>query len=120
MNDIIYRLDEFAIGGVNITALDEFAGTKSLRLLIAAYAYHAKNPVPILVSTPSTVDPSVNLPLLVWIDDNPDNNAFHIEMAKDLGIDVVTLLSTGEAKIWIDMHSGNRQLTLQANWRIPP
>ena len=106
LNHIIYRLDEFDIGGVNVTALDDFAGTKSLRLLIAAYAHQASNPVPILVSTPSTADDSITLPLVVWIDDNPDNNAFEIQMAKNLGVEVITLLSTGEAKIWIDLHFG--------------
>lgn len=113
LNHIIYRLDEFDIGGVNVTALDDFAGTKSLRLLIAAYAHQASNPVPILVSTPSTVDNSLTLPLLVWIDDNPDNNAFQIQTATNLGIEVITLFSTGEAKIWIDMHFGNNRWTVQ-------
>lgn len=50
---------------------------------------------------------SITSPLLVWVDDNPRNNERFFEDAKTLGIDnIERLLSTGEAKSWIDTHLG--------------
>jgi hypothetical protein len=81
-----------------------------LRLLIAAYAYQTSNVEKIIPKTSSSSPvASPALPLLVWVDDNPDYNHDEIEMAKALGIEVVTLHTTGEAKMWIDMHLGNKK-----------
>jgi hypothetical protein len=78
-----------------------------LRLIIAAYAYQTSNAEKIIPKTSSSSPiASPKLPLLVWVDDNPNYNEDQIQMAKALGIEVVTLFTTGEAKMWIDMHLG--------------
>jgi hypothetical protein len=45
--------------------------------------------------------PNVSLPLLLWIDDVPENNEFMIEYAKEYGVTVITLETTAAAKQWI-------------------
>jgi hypothetical protein len=51
---------------------------------------------------------SLSSPLLVWVDDNPSNNTRFFKDAKKLGIEnIELLLSSGEAKTWIDAHLGN-------------
>lgn len=37
--NLVFRLDEYNIGSVNVTTLDEFAGTKSLQIKIAEYMF---------------------------------------------------------------------------------
>lgn len=46
-------------------------------------------------------------PLLVWIDDNPDNNAYEVGQAKMAGIMVIELASTAIAKAWVEANSGS-------------
>ena len=50
--------------------------------------------------------PKMELPLLVWIDDNPINNISEVAHARELGINVIQLTSTALAKAWIEEHSG--------------
>ena len=41
-------------------------------------------------------------PLLVWIDDRPDNNAYEVAQARKMGIYVIEMTSTAMAKAWVD------------------
>jgi len=41
-------------------------------------------------------------PLLVWVDDNPDNNQYEAATALNMGIQVIQLTSTALAKAWIE------------------
>ena len=57
-----------------------------------------------------TVPPEV--PLLVWVDDIPANNTGLVLYARQLGIQVVQLLSTAEAKTWIEDNAGNSEVCI--------
>jgi hypothetical protein len=139
--NVLRRLDEYNIGGVNVTALDDFAGTKSLQTKIAAYIQNSppssssetltvpNTPGPERLklpsdtisrqrsrssdqswsdesSTPIITEPSLQTPLLIWVDDNPANNARHVAYAKAEAVPILEMSSTAEAKIWIDQNLG--------------
>jgi hypothetical protein len=110
---LLLRLDEYNIGGVNVKVLDDFAGRESLQIKIAAYLSEAStadgaitpsSPIPLV----SPRAPTLPIPLLVWVDDQPENVEFEVQYAKDLGIHVLQLTSTGEAKLWIDQNLGKQ------------
>lgn len=117
---IVCRLDEYNIGGINITALDEFAGFKSLRVQIALYRQvggpHPSGPKDSVTSvssgqqSPEKTSGTISHPpgekLLVWVDDNPGNNVRFVEFARSIGIKVYELPSTAVAKVWIDQNIG--------------
>ena len=48
----------------------------------------------------------IKLPLLVWIDDKPTDNASEVSYAREPGINVIQLTSTALAKAWIEEYSG--------------
>ena len=48
----------------------------------------------------------LSTPLLVWIDDNPEHNAYDIAQARGAGIQVIELNSTAMAKSWVEANSG--------------
>jgi hypothetical protein len=112
--NLLLRLDEYKTNIVNVTTLDEFAGTESFQMKIAAYRRTQIAQMPSgdsvglsdilsLIPIPqSQTHSSQNKHLLVWIDDNPDNNTYHVKFAEKLGISVLQLQSTAEAKVWID------------------
>jgi len=41
-------------------------------------------------------------PLLVWIDDRPENIAYEVAEARRMGIYVIEMMSTAMAKAWVD------------------
>ena len=41
-------------------------------------------------------------PLLVWIDDRPDNISYEVAQAREKGIYVIEMTSTAIAKAWVD------------------
>lgn len=100
LNYLLLRLDEYNIGGVNVRVLDDFAGSDSLQVKIAAYL----SPIATGATDNSSELPT---PLLVWVDDNPTNVARFIQFARDLGIHVLQFTSTGETKFWIDQNLSN-------------
>jgi len=117
---IVCRLDEYNIGGINITVLDEFAGFKSLRVQIASYrqvgAPRPSGPKDSVTSerqSPEKTSGTIYHPpgekLLVWVDDNPGNNIRLVEFARSIGIRVYELPSTAVAKVWIDQNIGGRR-----------
>ena len=85
---MLLRLDEYGIGSVSISTLDEFAGTGSFIGKMASYSPHFW------------------LPLIVWVDDNPDNNTAYVKWALEAGIKIFQFKSTAEAKEWIDENLG--------------
>jgi len=111
--NIIYGLDEYNIGGINITVLDDFAGLKSLRVKIASFKHNSlsETAAPVLAESEvlgqknKMVRPSGGK-LLLWVDDNPQNNVPHVNFARSLGIEVRELSSTALAKVWIDQNLG--------------
>lgn len=48
----------------------------------------------------------LRVPLLVWVDDRPENNAYEIWRAREMGIQVIELPSTAAAKVWVDENAG--------------
>jgi len=71
---------------------------------------------------------STRIPLLIWIDDNPWNNAGGKSYAKSLGVQVISITSTASAKKWIDSHSaflranntGSKVRIISDNFRKEP
>lgn len=53
--------------------------------------------------TPST---TLKTPLLVWIDDQPENIDYEVAKAQAMGIFVVQLPSTSVAKAWVKANAG--------------
>jgi hypothetical protein len=116
--NLICRLDEYNIGTVNVTVLDEFAGPKSLEIKVAEYMFKGRTTSSSAISrntegTPSNTStvaistPPPQTPLLVWVDDNPSNNVSLVSYARDkLGITVLEIPGTAEAKVWIDENLG--------------
>ncbi|THH13135.1 hypothetical protein EW146_g7054 [Bondarzewia mesenterica] len=116
---LLLRLDEFAVGGVTPSSLDRFVGRQTLREAIGQLGIIQGNQLLIqLFNTmlitlcrwagtrfPVSVKP-IELrtvrPLIVWIDDVPDNNEYLIDSARALGIIVIKLTSTAAAKVWIN------------------
>ena len=54
-------------------------------------------------------------PLLVWIDDRPENNEYEVAQARGMGIYVIEMTSTAMAKAWVDANlcKFTHPLTLQ-------
>jgi len=114
-DNIVCGLDEYNIGGINITALDDFAGLKSLRVKIASFTHPGRSEPAVRVSTDTEVLGQINRKirpsggkLLVWVDDNPRNNVPYVKFARSLGIKVRELSSTALAKVWMDNTIGAR------------
>jgi hypothetical protein len=110
--NIVCGLDEYNIGGINITVLDDFVGLKSLRVKIASFKHTrpSEPAVPVSTDTDEQINRKIRLSggkLLVWIDDNPQNNVPYVNFARSLGIEVRELSSTALAKVWIDNNIGN-------------
>jgi hypothetical protein len=118
VENLLLRLDEYKTNIVNVTTLDEFAGTESLQIKIAAYrrsqitqtppgdSDHLPDISSLMPIPQSRTLSSLNKHLLVWIDDRPDNNTHLIKYAEQLSVAVLQLQSTAEAKVWIDENLG--------------
>src|SRR5271170_706889 len=109
---------------VNVSVLDEFAGSKSLEIKVAEYMFRGKTVLRNASRSSRTLtDPAKDinelstisltdsislprLPLIVWIDDNPTNITHLVSQARVLGITVLELPGTAEAKLWIDENLG--------------
>jgi hypothetical protein len=96
------RLDEYNSGGVTPHNLSRVLGDLSLKEFVELYSRGEK---------PAALDESLiqvapghelRTPLLVWIDDIPDNIAFEVAQARALGIYVIEMTSTAVAKAWVD------------------
>jgi hypothetical protein len=51
-------------------------------------------------------NPTPSLPLLLWIDDNPENVIHSMRYAQSIGVHVISITSTHDAKEWIDKNLG--------------
>ncbi|EJU03293.1 hypothetical protein DACRYDRAFT_99588 [Dacryopinax primogenitus] len=116
---LLLRLDEYAVGGITPSSLEGLAGDQSLREVIDGFkrlneekmSLDIKKPLP----APSDRSPRraigsplppyseyPDMPLIVWVDDNPQNNTLEVRFARSLGITVVELTSTALAKAWFE------------------
>lgn len=114
--NLLMQLDEYKILAVSVTALDVFVGSSTFEGKIEKYRkLQLAKPTPDETSLADlsafsnlTLGSIQNMAngLLVWIDDRPDNNKNYVAYAQKLGITVLELNSTAEAKIWVDKNMG--------------
>jgi len=118
---ILMRLDEYNSGGVTPHNLTRVLGNMSLQEFVGSYSRGAVHflQFPYLSCScgeqtgekPSALDTSLiqvvpghelRTPLLVWIDDRPENNTYEVAQARGVGIYVIEMTSTAMAKAWVD------------------
>jgi len=105
-------LDAENYGIINILELDDFAGPDGLQMTLEAFVSN-QSTLPIVGNSIVALPQSASrlelemTPLLVWVDDCPENNVEYSIWASTLGVHVVQLLSTQEAKDWIEENLGN-------------
>ncbi|KAF8875453.1 hypothetical protein BD779DRAFT_1678253 [Infundibulicybe gibba] len=92
---LTFRVDELCVGGVSLSGLERFVGSGSVSSAVEHFME--------LELAPLKLEPSKHdsLPLIVWVDDNPTNNVREIAYAEKLGINVISCVSTVDAKAWI-------------------
>ncbi|TFY82147.1 hypothetical protein EWM64_g1863 [Hericium alpestre] len=100
---LLLRLDEYAVGGVTPSSLDAFVGRQSIESAISSLGVVGSLA---LRNRFQDIDPSTIKPLLVWVDDAPENNTFAIGPARERGITVIVLTSTATAKVWVEANEG--------------
>ena len=127
---ILMRLDEYNSGGVTPHNLTRVLGNMSLNEFVESYSRGAVNFIqfPYLSCScgertgekPAALDESLievapghklRTPLLVWIDDRPENNAYEVAQARRIGIYVIEMTSTAMAKAWVDANLGKFTFT---------
>ncbi|EJU03331.1 hypothetical protein DACRYDRAFT_115514 [Dacryopinax primogenitus] len=108
---LLFRLDEYAVGGITPSSLENFTQGRSLRVVIDEFTKQkhimpsngktqgAGPAVAKIVSSPSS---NLRIPLLIWMDDDPKNNLQTVAFARSLGILVIELTSTALAKCWFE------------------
>ncbi|KAF9523956.1 hypothetical protein CPB83DRAFT_862010 [Crepidotus variabilis] len=99
---IIMRLDEYNVGGVSVSNFGRVLGPNSFKVFIETCIKGHKFPPVSSIDVHVAPGQSLHTPLLVWVDDNHDNNNYEVAQAKGMGIQVVQLNSTAMAKSWIE------------------
>ncbi|KZO92658.1 hypothetical protein CALVIDRAFT_557417 [Calocera viscosa TUFC12733] len=112
---LLLRLDEYAVGGITPSSLENLAGGLSLKEVIEGFKVQneSKSHHLAIEKAPGTVRHSKesslpvyseypDLPLIIWVDDNPSNNIEEVAFARSLGISVIELRSTALAKSWFE------------------
>ncbi|KDR81171.1 hypothetical protein GALMADRAFT_222682 [Galerina marginata CBS 339.88] len=103
---IVMRLDEYNAGGISPYSLSRALGNTSLKEFID-HCTKGEKPLPPPDSAIKVAfGHSLRAPLLVWVDDRPENNAYEVAQAREAGIYVVELSSTAVAKAWIEANTG--------------
>lgn len=101
--DLHLLLDNLNFNSISCHRLSEFCGSEPLSRRLSEYKEKAKA-TPTSAPPPSPQSDHVFYPLLLWVDDNPENNFTEHEHAKKRGVCVVALNSTAAAKQWIINH----------------
>ncbi|KAG6918506.1 hypothetical protein DXG01_013866 [Tephrocybe rancida] len=93
---LILCLDEFRIGGVAASTLERFVGESSLKQAVEKFQSFD--------STPSVHEHSNDprLPLLLWVDDKPENNKEEVQYATSKGVNIHQFPSTALLKAWME------------------
>ncbi|KAF9556479.1 hypothetical protein CPC08DRAFT_752477 [Agrocybe pediades] len=100
---MLMRLDEFNIGGVTPDNLSVALGEEGLKEFVDRYIQgKPKRPSAVKKNDGYGLQMILTVPLLVWIDDEPENHEYNVAFARELGIQVVQLTSTAVAKAWIE------------------
>jgi hypothetical protein len=95
LKDLYLRLDHYNTGHIVCHRLGEFVGMDSLSVALRKYKGQATQQISNGASS------AVNNPLLLWIDDFPDNNEHMAAFAREIGIHVIQHSSTAAAKAWL-------------------
>jgi len=105
MKKVMASVDEFKLGGVSHAHLDRLVNEAgSFRSFLQRFQGEGD------VRSNHEPEPAVQsqlprLPMILWVDDNPENNADLMSYAGNLGIQIVTVKSTDAAKEWVDSNS---------------
>ncbi|KAF9551401.1 hypothetical protein CPC08DRAFT_715088 [Agrocybe pediades] len=97
---IIMCLDEFNIGGITPGNLSRALSKETLKDFVDRYVGIAERRLESSIS--SETKPEWRIPLLIWIDDCPNNNKYEAAVATQMGVQVIQLKSTALAKAWIE------------------
>jgi len=98
--ELQFLFDNFNTGHVSCHRLSSFSGSDPLGQKLKEYrdkVVHLEIPPPLSVG--------LSYPLLLWVDDAPENNESEILYAKDKGICVICVHGTAEAKEWLINHA---------------
>jgi hypothetical protein len=103
---IIMQLDEFNSGVVTLQNLARALGKESLKTFVETYkrGEHPSLDLKLLRSASRAPQgqSQLRVPLLVWVDDQPENNLYLVRKARARGVQVIQLPSTATAKFWVD------------------
>jgi len=98
LQDLRMYLDHYNTGHVVCHRLSDFVGDSTLLDTLQKYKNARKSAI-------SPIRPDgLKLPLILWIDDHPENNVDLVEYVKDSGVSVIPLQSSANAKQWITRH----------------
>jgi hypothetical protein len=103
---IIMQLDEFNSGVVTLQNLARALGKESLKTFVETYKRSEHLSLDLKLPRSASRAPhgesQLRVPLLVWVDDRPENNLYYVRKAQARGIQVIQLPSTAAAKFWVD------------------
>lgn len=108
-SSLSHHLDPNSSGVVNIITVDDFAEPDGLRMSLREFIEEqsiSSSQQSFLTPHSSAPKESPRTPLLVWIDDCPENNVEGVQWACWQGISVMQKVSAAEAKEWIDENIG--------------
>lgn len=94
------RLDEYGVGCTTLASLDRFVGQQSLLNALTTLGVIKVNKSS--RSTFESADPTSIKPILIWVDDEPENHRYTIDLVQSSNVDLFVFTSTASAKTWID------------------
>eukprot|EP00026_Physarum_polycephalum_P006428 Phypoly_transcript_06470.p1 GENE.Phypoly_transcript_06470~~Phypoly_transcript_06470.p1 ORF type:complete len:577 (+),score=57.82 Phypoly_transcript_06470:197-1732(+) len=102
LQDLHMYLDHYNTGHVVCHRLSDFVGQEPLSVALLKYTkkpLQAQSPAPLRAGSSD-----IAYPLILWIDDFPENNEDMVQYARGNGVTVIPLQSTIAAKQWILEH----------------
>ncbi|KAK0187855.1 hypothetical protein F5146DRAFT_731125 [Armillaria mellea] len=94
------RLDEYGVGCTTLASLDRFVGQQPLLDALTTLGVIQVNESP--RSTIESADPTSIRPILIMVDDEPENHCYTIDLVRSYNVDLFFFTSTASAKTWID------------------
>ncbi|PBK75078.1 hypothetical protein ARMSODRAFT_951151 [Armillaria solidipes] len=94
------RLDEYGVGCTTLASLDRFVGQQPLLDALTTLGVIQANESP--RSTIENADPTSIKPILIMVDDEPENHRYTIDLVRSYNVDLFVFTSTASAKTWID------------------
>ncbi|KAG7445763.1 uncharacterized protein BT62DRAFT_178719 [Guyanagaster necrorhizus] len=94
------RLDEYGVGCTTLASLDRFVGHRPLLDALMTLGVIQVDESP--GSSMENVDPASIKPILIMVDDEPENHQYTIDLVRSYNVDLFVFTSTASAKTWID------------------